>query len=84
MLVWVSILLQAVAIILLSSKVKQMDEVLKAIATNEAVKAIAEVERLAKDNGISVREALGGSPEEEERFYKAKEELKKEINRRLK
>lgn len=84
MLVWVSILLQAVAIILLSSKVKQMDEVLKAIARKEAVMAIAEVERMAKTKGVSVREVLGGKPEDEEMFYQTKEELKKEINRRLK
>ena len=75
-LLWISVLLQAIAIIVLSSKVSMMDKVLYATARKVAFDSLQEIRSLAEQKGMSVEEFLENDEQTIESFKHIEEEIK--------
>lgn len=78
-LLWVSVLLQAIAIIVLSSKVSMMDKVLHATARKVAFDSLREIRTIAEQKGMSVEEFMGNDEQAIESFKQAEAHIEEEI-----
>lgn len=78
-LLWISVLLQAIAIIVLSSKISMMDKVLHATARKVAFDSLREIKDLAEQSGMSVKEFIGDDKVAYEAYKHAEEQIEEEI-----